>query len=185
MVNMNKKEIQIWLDRHNIENAKINDDLIVNVAGDVFLCELNLKEIPFKFGKVYGDFNVLDNQLTNFKNFPNFIEKDLIFSYNFLACLENLSAIILGSVYCTETLIDEETLIRHSINFKDTLFHCAKNEDEFLTLFANYYKPREEDDLEYDFTLSLPSEIFHSHIEKLRLEQTLNQASKINRKIKV
>lgn len=52
-----KKEIQAWLDEMEIKNYTINDDLIVDVNGDVTLSFKKLKTIPVQFGVLKGNFN--------------------------------------------------------------------------------------------------------------------------------
>ena len=53
---MNKQEIINWLDVYGIKNYHINDDLVIDVNDDVNICDALLKEIPFQFGKIKGNF---------------------------------------------------------------------------------------------------------------------------------
>jgi hypothetical protein len=52
---------------------KLNSDGEVDVDGDVNMYDMNLKEIPVKFGRVEGDFNCYYNYLTTLKNCPDFV----------------------------------------------------------------------------------------------------------------
>jgi hypothetical protein len=65
-----KKDIQAWLKSMNIENYSIQDDLIVNVDGDVKIGTKNLTEIPIQFGIINGYFSCYGNKLTSLKGGP-------------------------------------------------------------------------------------------------------------------
>ena len=52
-----KEEIKTWLDKYEIKNYTISDDLTVEVNGGVDLSNKSLKEIPFKFKKINGFFD--------------------------------------------------------------------------------------------------------------------------------
>ena len=62
---MNRQEIKFWLNYHRIENYTINDDLTVDVVGDVDLIRMELTEIPFQFGVIKGSFYCYKNKLTS------------------------------------------------------------------------------------------------------------------------
>ena len=51
-----KQKIEEFLKQYNINNYTINDDLSVDVDGDVNLSEQNFEELPVNFGKVTGYF---------------------------------------------------------------------------------------------------------------------------------
>lgn len=67
---LNKKQIQRWLDKHEIKNYTINDDLTVDVNGDVFLFGCQLRIIPFKFGVINGFFDCSNNHIRDSNFFP-------------------------------------------------------------------------------------------------------------------
>ena len=76
---INKNEIRFikefdktesWLDSMGIENYTINDELIVNVSGSVWLSDKDLDYIPVQFGVVNGDFNCSKNNLTSLEGCP-------------------------------------------------------------------------------------------------------------------
>ena len=54
-------EIINWLDRYNIQYCTINEDLTVDVEGDVNLSKKGLNFIPVQFGRVSGNFDCSDN----------------------------------------------------------------------------------------------------------------------------
>lgn len=65
--------VKQWLDSMEIKKYVINDDLSVDVNGDVLLYKKGLTELPIQFNRVDGFFNCGNNQLTSFKNFPIYI----------------------------------------------------------------------------------------------------------------
>ena len=62
-----KEKIEDWLNKHEIKNYIINDDLTVDVNGDVRLEGRGIKKILVKFNKVIGDFNIGVNYLRTLK----------------------------------------------------------------------------------------------------------------------
>lgn len=84
------RSVANWLTLVGIDMFKINNDLTVDVDGDVELSKFNLIEIPVKFGRVSGSFCCNNNQLASFENFPDYIGGVLDFSYNLITNLEHL-----------------------------------------------------------------------------------------------
>lgn len=70
---LEKTHIIIWLKTFKIKNYHINDDLTVDVDGDVNLFKKNLITIPIQFGIVKGDFNISYNKLTSLKGSPRIV----------------------------------------------------------------------------------------------------------------
>lgn len=76
--------------RHYYSNAvpgftgyfTIKDNNIIDVEGNVYLREKDLTYIPFKFGKVTGNFNCSSNYLTSLKGCPQEVGGDFICSNN-------------------------------------------------------------------------------------------------------
>ena len=101
VVNFNKREeIEKWLDTYKIKNYEINDDLTVNVNGNVQLNNINLKEILIKFNKIEGDFDCSHNKLKSLEGSPKYIEGECNYSYNGLTSLEYFPKYIKGNFYC-------------------------------------------------------------------------------------
>lgn len=71
MLLQSKEEIEIWLNGMNIVDYTINNDLTVDVDGDVWLDNKNLIEIPLQFNIVTGVFYCSINYLTSLKGCPN------------------------------------------------------------------------------------------------------------------
>lgn len=68
-----RDEIESLCEQYLKVQYTINDDLTVDVHGNVDIANLNLREIPIKFGKVKGDFNCRNNNLTSLANSPNIV----------------------------------------------------------------------------------------------------------------
>jgi hypothetical protein len=112
-------ELEEKLKEYGIKNYTINDDGTIDVDGDVDLFGKKLTKIPFKFGKVNGDFNIASNyleslegspyyvgcfncssnKLINLIGSPSIIEGDLVCSINKLESLEGMTPEIDGSVW--------------------------------------------------------------------------------------
>lgn len=111
----NKEDIKAWLDQYGIQKYTINEDMTVDVDGDVSLEKKKLKYIPVQFNKINGKFNCSDNQLMSLEGCPKevkggflchnnklkslkyspiLIEKDFICSHNklrnLLGCCQNI-----------------------------------------------------------------------------------------------
>ena len=62
-----------FLDKVCFGGWKMNSNGEVDVDGDVIMTDLNMTEIPVKFGRVYGNFSCSNNNLTTLKNCPDYI----------------------------------------------------------------------------------------------------------------
>ena len=70
LVKINK--IITWLNKHDINEYIINDDLTINVKGHVSLNYYNKKELPkyIQFNKVCGDFEICFSDIISLKGAP-------------------------------------------------------------------------------------------------------------------
>lgn len=66
----------------NIYFNFIGDDIIVNSRFSLEFSHLNMKELPFKFGHIDGDFINYGGELESFKNFPDIVEGRLAITNN-------------------------------------------------------------------------------------------------------
>ena len=67
-----EQEIKSWCDEMGIKNYTINSKGEIDVNGGVNLFNKDLKELPYKFGRVNGFFDMGGNpNLTSLKNCPN------------------------------------------------------------------------------------------------------------------
>ena len=64
-----------FINKYNIQNATPTDEGQINVDGDVNLSNKNLTDpdMTAKFGKVTGNFECSNNQLTNLDFAPDFV----------------------------------------------------------------------------------------------------------------
>ena len=73
-----KTNIIAWLSKFRINNYnlvfdEINQEYVINVDGNVPLHAYKLDILPFKFGKVTGDFDVAINCLDCLNNCPDYV----------------------------------------------------------------------------------------------------------------
>ena len=84
-----EQEIKSWCDEMRIRNYTINSLGEISVNGNVDLGEGNFKELPYKFDRVYGHFDIGSNQnLTSLKNCPNYVSDS--FACDFCTKLDSL-----------------------------------------------------------------------------------------------
>ena len=70
----NIENIKAWCEEMGIQNYTINSRGEIDVDGDVNLYKINLKELPHKFGRVSGFFDIGSNQnLISLKNCPDYV----------------------------------------------------------------------------------------------------------------
>jgi hypothetical protein len=100
----NKIEIETWLNENNITNYTINNDLVVNVEGNVTITQLKNGLLPVQFGIVNGDFKASHLSLISLKGSPSYVHK-LIINDNCLTslkyCPEKCIVIIADNNYLT------------------------------------------------------------------------------------
>ena len=94
--------IKKWLDEMNIKNYVINDDLTIDVNGDVNLNNKDLIKLSdyIKFNRVEGYFTCSFNQLNSLQGCPNYIGLSFACDYNQLTSLEGCPKYIGGSFWC-------------------------------------------------------------------------------------
>ena len=83
-----KEEIKMWLDKKGVTNYIINQDLTVNVNGDVSIGFMSLKSIDVQFKKVTGNFYCNNNFLTSLQGCPQSVGGNFKCHTNQLATLE-------------------------------------------------------------------------------------------------
>ena len=71
----NKQGIEAWCGEMGIENYTINSKDEIDVNGNVNLGGKSFEELPYKFGRVKGNFTVSSNEeLTSLKNCPDEVD---------------------------------------------------------------------------------------------------------------
>jgi hypothetical protein len=96
----NPHEIDFWLKSMNISSFIIQEDLTVDIMGDLNLYGKQIKEIPVQFGTVEGDFLCGSNELKTLKGSPYKIGGNFSCAFNNLVSLELGPQIVLGDYYC-------------------------------------------------------------------------------------
>ena len=99
--------IKNFCEKYNIRNYTINDDLSIDVYGNVDIQYVTtrrsiniLDEIPIKFNKVSGYFNCSNNRLTSLENCPKYVGKMFRCDENNLTSLEHSPEFVGGSFDC-------------------------------------------------------------------------------------
>lgn len=95
-----KEKVQKWLDKMNIRNYIINDDLSVDVDGSANLIFNNLTKISVKFNNIESNFSVSENNLTTLENCPKSVKGDFGCANNWLNSLQHCPKFIGGDFYC-------------------------------------------------------------------------------------
>ena len=93
-------QVKEWLDEVDITNYTVNDDLTVDVEGNVDISDMNLAHIPIQFGKVSGYFICGGNIISSLKGCPNYVGNDFNCSHNELITLESGPNYVGGNFYC-------------------------------------------------------------------------------------
>lgn len=100
-----KKKIGVWLDKMNVEGYTINEDLSVDVRGDVSLSYKSLENILVKFKSVTGNFDCSNNKLTTLVNCPDYVGDIFNCSVNKLTSLKYCPNLIEGFMECSANLL--------------------------------------------------------------------------------
>ena len=97
---MDRTGVENWLDLYGVKNYTINEDLSVDVNGDVDLFSSELIEIPVRFGVVSGNFDCFKNKLQSLKNCPIEVGGDFSCFNNELLNLDGCPIKVGGNFYC-------------------------------------------------------------------------------------
>lgn len=119
-----KKHIELWLRKMGINNYSINDDLTVDVDGNVCLDEREIESLPVQFGKVYGDFNIHRNKLTSLKGCPEIVMGSFCCALNNLTSLDYCPKRIGESFMCYRNQLTSLTGMPEKISCN---FICSHN----------------------------------------------------------
>ena len=97
-----RAQIIKWLDSFEIKNYTINDDLTIDVKGNVYLNYNSLTCFPsfIKFNKVSGSFSCYNNQLTSLKGCPTTVHGSFDCAKNQLTILEGCPTTVGGYFSC-------------------------------------------------------------------------------------
>lgn len=122
--------IEKWLKEYNINNYTINDDLTIDVRGDVDIYAMSSKEFPeyIQFDIVKGDFYCNHNRLTSLKGAPSKVEGSFYCSYNQLTSLEGAPKEIRKDFYCNNNQL---TSLEGAPKEVGESFDCRNNKVSF------------------------------------------------------
>lgn len=127
---MSIEEIKEFCREFKIKRYTINDDLSIDVDGNVDLEDLGY--IPVKFGKVDGWFHTNHCRLTTLKNAPHTVNGDFRCDYNELTSLEFAPKIVIGSFACDHNQL---TSLEHFPDVKRFIYiigNCFTLNDSFF-----------------------------------------------------
>jgi hypothetical protein len=96
-----KVAIENWLKNMKINLYIINDDLSIDVNERVDLWNKNLDKLPdyIEFNRIFGNFNISDNDLISMKGFPKIIYDDFYCCNNILTSLKGCPKKVHGNFY--------------------------------------------------------------------------------------
>lgn len=116
--------IAAWLERNSIIYYKINDDLTVDIPGNVWLQDLQLKEFPFQFNVVGGNFSCSNNKLTSLLGAPRTVGGNFHCDNNQLTNLEGGPKFVGGSFSCQNNKL---TSLQGAPKIISSNFFCHNN----------------------------------------------------------
>ena len=90
---------------YEIKNYTINDDLSIDVDGDIGITFQNLEYLPIKFNYVSGAFVCFFNELVSLKGSPKTVGGYFDCSYNNLKTLEESPQTVNGDFNCHSNLL--------------------------------------------------------------------------------
>jgi hypothetical protein len=120
----NEEDIHRICKKYNITNYTINDDLSIDVDGNVNLYNKGLTKIPLKFNKVNGDFNCYNNKLTSLEGAPKEVNGDFDCTSNKLTSMEGAPNKINGHFDCHNNKL---TSLEGAPKEVTGDFHCSRN----------------------------------------------------------
>ena len=87
---MTEKEIHTTCAEYNITNYTINDNLSIDVNGDVYLFDEYFIELPLYFNIITGDFALKFNNLFSLKGAPKYVGDEFYCYGNKIKTLYNI-----------------------------------------------------------------------------------------------
>lgn len=122
---MNENDfVKYWLYKMDIKNYTINDDLTVDVDGDVTISNKGLTNIPIKFNKVNGHFHCSFNKLTSLEGCPKEVNGRFTVNHNRLTSLKGCPIKVNGGFNCSNNRITSLKDCHSEINGD---FNCSRN----------------------------------------------------------
>lgn len=140
----NKIDVIMWLNKMGIENYIVNDNLTVDVDGDINLFKRELKSIPVQFNIVNGDFNCAANQLESLQGCPKFVYGDFYCYKNKIKSLTMAPEEVCGGFDCGSNNLTSlkgcPKIIKADFNCSDNnLFSLNNGPEEVGGNYSCYY----------------------------------------------
>jgi hypothetical protein len=88
--------------KYDIRNYSINDDLSIDVDGDVYLTSRNLEYLPLRFNYVSSGFDCNGNRLVSLKGCPQTVDSHFYCYDNELKTLEGSPLTVGGDFSCSD-----------------------------------------------------------------------------------
>ena len=96
-------DIDAWCEEMGIESYTINSKGEIDVNGDVFLHDCSFEVLPYKFGKVMGDFSIMHSNIKSLYNCPTKVYGDFYCSHSKeLETLEGSPEYVRGVFSCSK-----------------------------------------------------------------------------------
>ena len=102
-----KNEIDSICKKYGIKKYTINDDLSIDVNGDVNLSKKGLTKLPLKFRHVSGNFYCSSNKLTSLEGSPQTVEGSFYCDNNQLTTLEGSPQKVGGDFFCYDNKLKD------------------------------------------------------------------------------
>ena len=147
-----REEVIEVCEKYKIEKYSINDDLSIDVDGDVYLDSQSLEHLPLKFNYVSGVFYCSYNKLKSLEGSPKTINGRFSCSNNELKTLKGSPQTVGGDFRCYSNELKSLEGSPRTINGR---FSCSNNELKTLkgspqTIGGSFYcADNELRDLEY------------------------------------
>jgi hypothetical protein len=112
-----KALIRKWLEDHKIFNYKINDDLSINVKGDVVIVGEIIEKLPnyIQFNEIDGKFKIKFCELASLKGFPIKVFNGCSCAGNKLESLEYCPKFIGNDFFCDGNLLKDLKFIPENV----------------------------------------------------------------------
>jgi hypothetical protein len=133
-----RANIKYWLDSFKVEKYTINEDLTVDVDGDLRLINKGLTEIPIQFGYVSGTVYCGNNNLTSFKGLPHRVRGNFNCANNQITNFDYAPQVIGGEFICAFNPIESIKGLKTEIG--RNFFHACSKDEPYILELKHLYK---------------------------------------------
>ena len=141
-----KAEVIKACNTYDIRYYTINDDLSIDVDGDVYLTSINLEYLPLRFSYVSGAFLCFDNELKTLEGCPQTVGRSFSCSNNFLVSLKGCPQTVRGSFNCSYNKITD---LEHFPEDSHTIY--IENNPIYNLINTFIFKPKTDSFMIEDF----------------------------------